>query len=377
MPYVPGQLELIRVFSLALAVLLALISITLRRDLQAILALSISGLAITVWIALEPAPDVALVQIVVDLMVTVILVLSLTRLPRVQREKALEFTFRQSKLTLVRDAAIAAGSGLVVAMIVYVSLATRPHTSLVTPYYEANAKLLTGAKDIVGAILIDFRSFDTLFEIAVYAMAGVGIHMLLHYAARKAGDREDPDPLPPAEGQHPATGITGLPTSPLLHLLANAILPLALLLAVIQMMYGHDQPGDGFTAGVFVSLAVGLWYVIFGYHRTKEQLPWLRSGYLIAAALLLAVVNGLLGLVFGQAILSPVDYGELLNLPLPAGFNLSSAFMYEVAIFLTVLGSTTYILDDLGRPKEADPESDALLVSIEEDQQPPAERNSS
>lgn len=376
-PAVPSRLDLLRLFTLGLAVLSSLITIYLRRDLYAILALSVSGLAVAVWFALEPAPDVALVQIVVDLLATVILVLSLTRLPRAQREKARELTFRQSRPGLLRDSLIALGSGLVVAILVYVSLSTRPHTSLVSPFYAANAKPLTGAKDIVGAILVDFRSFDTLFEIIVFAAAGLGIHTLLHYAARKAGDQEEPDPRPLAPDEHPALGVGGLPTSSLLHLLAYSLLPLAMLIAVIEMMYGHDQPGDGFTAGIVISLAVGFWYVIFGYHSTKKQLPWLRSGYLIAAGISIGLLDGLLSALVGTSFLSPVDYGRMLNLPLPAGFNLSNSFFFEVAICLTVLGSATYILDNLGRPKEADPESDALLRTFEGEQTPESTRRPS
>jgi multicomponent K+:H+ antiporter subunit A len=364
--------ELLRVFTLTLAMLSSLITVFIRRDLSAVLALGVSGLAVAVWFALEPAPDVALVQIIVDLLATVILVLSLARLPRAQREKAREFTYRQSRPGLLRDALIALASGLIVATLAYVSLVTRPHVSQVSPYYAENAKPLTGAKDIVGAILVDFRGFDTLFEIVVFACAGLGIHTLLHYAARKAGDREEAEPAPLAAGQHPVTGVGGLPTSPLLHLLAYALMPLALLLAAIQLMYGHDQPGDGFTAGVFVSLAVGFWYVVFGYQATKRQLPWLRSGYLIAAGLLLGLANGLLSALYRSAFMAPLDYGKLLHLPLPQGFNLSNSFIFEVSICLTVLGSATYILDNLGRPKELDLESDALLKAIE--QEPAAQK---
>jgi multisubunit Na+/H+ antiporter MnhB subunit len=174
---------------------------------------------------------------------------------------------------------------------------------------------------------------------------------------------------------HPTTGVTGLPTSPLLHLLAYALLPLAMLQAVIQMFYGHDQPGDGFTAGVFISLAIGFWYVVFGYQTVKKQLPWVRSGYLIGAGLVLALVNGFLGSVIvgdrrpGVGFLAPVDYGNLLNLPLPSGFNLSNSFFFEVAICLTVLGGATYILDNLGRPKELDVESDTLLIGLQKEQE--------
>ena len=63
---------------------------------------------------------------------------------------------------------------------------------LVTPFYEANAKTLTGARDIVGAIVVDFRALDTLVEIAVFALAGLGITMLLRQAARRDDDEGSP-----------------------------------------------------------------------------------------------------------------------------------------------------------------------------------------
>lgn len=363
-PQAPLALTLragLRLVALTLAMLSALITVFIGRDFAAILALGVSGLAIAVWYTLEPAPDVALVQVVVDILAMVILVLSLGRLPRVQREQAREFTFRQSRRGLARDGLIALASGLLVATLAYVALTSRPRESLVAPFYAANAKPLAGAKDIVGAILVDFRALDTLFEITVFACAGLGIHTLLHYAARKAGDREEPEPAPLVSGPHPVTGVGGLPTSSLLHLLAYALLPFALLLGVIYMLYGHDQPGDGFTAGVVISLAVGLWYVVFGYHATRAQLPWLRAGYLIGAGLTLGVLNGLLSALLGNSFLGPFNYGERLNLPLPQGVNLSNGFFFEVAICLAILGSATYILDNLGRPKEYDVESDALL----------------
>jgi multicomponent K+:H+ antiporter subunit A len=329
--------------------------------------LGISGLTVAVWMALEPAPDVALVQITVDLLATVILVLCLARLPRAQREKAQEFTFRQSRPGLVRDAVIALASGMVVAIMVFAALSSKPRISQVSPYFQINAKPLTGARDIVGAILVDFRGFDTLVEITVFASAGIGLYMLLHYAARKAGDREDPDPAFIPE-EHPTTGIVGPVTSPLLRLLAYSLLPLVLVLGIIQVLYGHDQPGDGFTAGVFIALAIDLYYIVFGYHSTKLQLPWLKPALLIAGGILLVLINGLLGTVLGTGFMSPVNYGQLIGLPLPQGFYLSNSFIFELAICLVVLGSAVYIVDNLGRPKEQDIESDALLTVLDQEQ---------
>ena len=59
----------------------AVASVLLKRDLAAIVALGASGLSVAVLMVLEPAPDVALVQIVVDILSVVILVLALRLLP--------------------------------------------------------------------------------------------------------------------------------------------------------------------------------------------------------------------------------------------------------------------------------------------------------
>jgi len=174
-PFMLDELAILRVFVLALATAAAGLSITLRRDFNAILALGASGLSVAVIMVLEPAPDVALVQVVVDILSVVILVLALTSLPREQRRRAWELTFKQSRWGLVRDVAIAAAAGSAVMLLTFFALTSRPRPSIVTPFYEANAKPLTGAADIVGAVVVDFRGFDTLIEIAVFGLAGLGV----------------------------------------------------------------------------------------------------------------------------------------------------------------------------------------------------------
>jgi uncharacterized MnhB-related membrane protein len=82
------ELVVLQFFSLLLVIVSAAASVIVKRDLPAILALGVSGLAVAVLMVLEPAPDVALVQVVVDILLTIILVLLLARLPRLQRQRA-------------------------------------------------------------------------------------------------------------------------------------------------------------------------------------------------------------------------------------------------------------------------------------------------
>ncbi len=314
------------------------------------------GLSVAVFMVLEPDPDLALVQMVVDLLAVVILVLALTRLPRSQRMRATELTYHQSRFSLFMDILVSAAIGIIVAWISLIALVTRPRESVITPFFAANAKLLTGAKDIVGAIVVDFRAFDTLVEITVFSIAGLGIFTLLLYASRLAGDQVVDEPISDKK-LFKTTGIGGPKTSPFVHALAYASLPFSLILAVIHMMYGHDQPGDGFTAGVIVGLVVAFWYVVFGYAEVNLRLKWLKPMLFISIGILLAVLNGICASYIRGNFLANVDYGEMLSIPLPKGFNLSTSFLFEVAIFLCVLGSISFILRALGHPRISDPSS--------------------
>jgi len=147
-------------------------------------------------------------------------------------------------------------------------------------------------------------------------------------------------------------GIGGTQPSPFVRALARILLPMMLILGAVQMMYGHDQAGDGFTAGVIISLAIAFWYVVFGYEETRRQLPWLRPFSLIGAGLLLVILDASLAAVLTGSFFANLDYGAMLGLPLPKGFALSTSFLFEVAICLTVLGGASMTLGALGHPKD-------------------------
>jgi multisubunit Na+/H+ antiporter MnhB subunit len=358
-------LSILRIFALVVVISAAAASVFIRRDFAAILTLGAMGLGVAVLIVLEPAPDVALVQIIVDLLAVVILVLALTRLPRSQRAQARKLTFKQSRPGLVRDILVSAGVGGIVAWIALIALSTRPRENIVTSFYEANAKLLTGAKDIVGAIVVDFRAFDTLIEITVFSIAGLGIFTLLLYASRWAGDQVSDEPIPAATTLN-TTGIGGAVTSSFIHALAYFSLPFSIILALVHILYGHDQPGDGFTAGVIVGLVIAFWYVVFGYAEVKARLWWLRPNLLISSGILLALLSGTLAALINGDFLSNVDFGALLNIPLPRGIYLSTSLLFEAAIFLSVLGSISYVLSALGHPRLSDTRSVAEVKRLEQ-----------
>ena len=371
---VPGfdfslELLLLRIFTMGLAITAAIATVLLRRDLFAVLAMGVSSLSIALIFILEPAPDVALVQIVVDILATVILVLALIRLPRPQRQEASEFTYRQGRIGLTRDLILAAGGGIFMTLLTLGALTSRPRQSLVAPFYAENAKAMTGATDIVGAIVVDFRAFDTLIEICVFSVAGYGIYSLLRYTLRKSGDRDELVISAVGKPLH-SSGMGGAHLSPLIRSLAILALPVAILLAFTQIIYGHDQPGDGFTAGVIVGLSVGLWYIVYGYHETRARLFWVKPARLIAIGLTMAVLTALLPLLLGGSVFSHVDFGQLWSLPLPKGASLSTSMFFELAICIAVTGGILSILGALGHPKDDEGDSELLAPAAEGSETP-------
>lgn len=342
------EFDIIRLIALLATVSAAVATVLIKRDFFAVLALGASGLGMAIYMAVEPAPDVALVQIVVDILATLILILAIGRLPRPQRLAAQMLNRGINWANL----GVATAGGLLVSMISYAALVSRPRPSIVSPFYIESSKKLTGASDIVGAIIVDFRALDTLIEIAVFSLAGLGIFTLLRFATKT--HKDGGEALQALEWNAgpiiQSFGVGGKQTSTYLHVIGNIMLPITLMIGAIHMIYGHDQPGDGFTAGVIISLGIGLKYVIFGFRETRRRLWWLHSESLIGLAILLVLFNGAMAAWLNGAFLSPLDYGAVLGLPLPAGVKFSSGFLFEVAIAMAVLGSVSLMLDTLGRP---------------------------
>lgn len=344
------ELALLRLVALFLVCGSAFACIVLPGDFSAILAFGASGLGVAVLMVLEPATDVALVQIVVDVLLVMILVLALTRMPREKLAALRHLATRTSQSSRTRDALVAGAFGLVVMFMSLSALLSRPRTSELSPFFEAMTKPATGSSSIVGTILTDFRGLDTLFEIAVFGIAGVGIYTLIRFASAKHKDGAADTPGIPERMPLTSLGVGGSRKTPLLRVLSHIMLPLTLVMGICDILYGHDQTGDGFTAGVIISIGIGFQYMVFGYSETKSRMPWLKPSGLVGWGLVLALASGVGGLFMSGHYFSHADFGKLWEIPLPKGVHLSSSMLFEVAICLSVVGSVSLMLNTLGRP---------------------------
>jgi len=159
--------EIIVASILAMAVYLA---VTTPSRLTAVVATSVVGYCICLQFVFYSAPDLAMTQFTIDTLTVVLFVLVLFRLP-----PFLNFANRSAR---IRDGILAGAFGLIIALI-SIQVLNQPFDDAVSRFYGDNAYLLAKGKNVVNVILVDFRGFDTMFEIVVLSIAAIGVVSLL------------------------------------------------------------------------------------------------------------------------------------------------------------------------------------------------------
>ncbi|WP_061288605.1 monovalent cation/H+ antiporter subunit A [Azotobacter vinelandii] len=295
-----------------------------RNHLAALLVISGSGLLVALVFARFSAPDLALTQLAVEMVTIVLLLLALFFLPERSPPES-------DSLRLLRDLLLAAASGILVALLAYAVL-TRPYESIAAFFLE-NSLTGGGGANVVNVILVDFRGFDTLGEISVLAIAAVGVSALLHglHLPHPPVDRERPR----SADHHPL----------ILRQLARALLPMAMLLSAFLFLRGHNLPGGGFIAGLVTAVALILQCIALGLSWAGARLRFSFHA-MAAAGLLLAALTGLGSWAFGRPFLTSA-FGHF-SLPLIGDFELATAMLFDLGVYLVVVGAALSILCGIG-----------------------------
>jgi multicomponent K+:H+ antiporter subunit A len=135
--------------------------------------------------------------------------------------------------------------------------------------------------------------------------------------------------------------------TPLLRLVPLAVLPISFLLSFSHLLGAERAPGDGFTAGIISSLGLTLSYLSFGFreaHRRFARVPFER---LLWVGLAVAFLASVLPLLYGEPLLGG---GELrLEIPLVGELSPSRGLLFDLGIYLSVVGGTMTALDALER----------------------------
>jgi multicomponent Na+:H+ antiporter subunit A len=323
-----------------LAVAVASITTTfVRRHVTLALVLSSAGFVLAVVYALYAAPNVVLVAVLVETMLTVLLVATLQLIPY-------EVLHRQAELPpvrLARKVLVSAVAGAFAFVVAWGALSQPPAGQTVAEDHVRLA-LEAHASNVVTAILADFRALDTLGEITVVALVLLGVATLLGEArpgVSPAGGGPAGEPVSVAEASQPAARTVTRAVARLLYLPT-------LLVAAAILVKGFVEPGDDFSAGVVAALGVLLRYLAFGHADSKRLLPVRYATAIAFAGLLVALSVAALPLFFGEAILthSPPPGTEPVHL---GTLELMTAVLFDSGVFLLVFGFAVGVVSFFAR----------------------------
>jgi multicomponent Na+:H+ antiporter subunit A len=163
----------IRSFELIVAMLMlaaAFVTVWVPSRIGAIVAMGVIGYGLALIFVDFGAPDLAMTQLLIETMTVILFVWVIYRLPKLKGGSA-----RPQRLS---NAVVAAASGLLMSILVLVALSVREGSRL-SGFFAENSYVLAHGRNIVNVIIVDFRALDTLGEIVVLALAGVGVYTLL------------------------------------------------------------------------------------------------------------------------------------------------------------------------------------------------------
>jgi multicomponent K+:H+ antiporter subunit A len=317
--------------------------------LVAITLMGGAGLVTCVTFVWFSAPDLALTQIVVEVVTTTLFLLGLRWLPMRIEEIRDRVTLRD-RARRARDLLLAIGAGTGLAALSY-ALLTRPAPHSISPFFLSRALPEGGGSNVVNVMLVDFRAFDTIGEITVLSAVALTVYALLRRFRPPAESIEQPqqqrvlpadvvtDLVKPRIAEEAARGYMMVPA-----VIARLLLPVSVVVAVHIFLRGHNEPGGGFVAGLAVAIAMLTQYIVSGTLWVEARTR-LRPARWIAVGLLLGAGTGLGAVAIGYPFLT--SHTAHVSVPLIGEVHFPSATFFDLGVFTVVVGATLLILTAL------------------------------
>ena len=371
-PKIPGSIVFVTLWLLAIACALGAAWQAKYHRLAALTMVSVCGLMTCITFVWFSAPDLALTQLVVEVVTTVLILLGLRWLPRrIEEVSPLPNTLRKARIRRVRDFLLSTVVGSGMALLSYAML-TRQTPNDISSFYLSRALPEGGGSNVVNVMLVDFRGFDTLGEITVLGAVALTVYALLRRFRPSKESMQLPaqqrqlapdvatDLINPRQASDTALGYMMVPA-----VLVRLLLPIALVVSFYLFMRGHNQPGGGFVAGLVMSVAFILQYMVAGTQWVEAQMS-LRPMRWMGFGLFSATLTGLGALFAGYPFLTTHTWH--FSLPVLGDIHIASALFFDVGVYAMVVGSTLLMLTALGHQsvRAHKPSNQAKVVATTE-----------
>ena len=328
---------------LAVAVLTCLAAICvplLTGRLAAALVTGVSGFAVALLFLVDDAPDLAFTQLAAETVSLIVFVLVLRRLdpnfvrtPRSRRRAA--------------HLALAVATGIVLSSLTYLGAAARQAPTVASEYTELAER--SGFGNVVSAIIVDYRSWDTLGESSVIAICAAGVTSLVfaRRAASALGRRRSPRAAePPEEGGWLAARPSAmLQRSLQLEVVARLTYHTILLVSLYLLFHGENGLGGGFVAGLLAGLGLTMRYLAGGRYELAAAAP-VDAGVLLGVGMAVSAGTALLGYAWGDTVLAPAHF--TVHLPVTGELTVYSSLLFDIGVYVLVIGLVLDILRSFG-----------------------------
>ncbi len=371
-PKIPGSIVFVTLWLLAIACALGAAWQAKYHRLAALTMVSVCGLMTCITFVWFSAPDLALTQLVVEVVTTVLILLGLRWLPRrIEEVSPLPSSLRKARIRRLRDFLLSTVVGGGMALLSYAML-TRQTPNDISSFYLSRALPEGGGSNVVNVMLVDFRGFDTLGEITVLGAVALTVYALLRRFRPSKESMQLPaqqrqlapdvatDLVNPRQASDTALGFMMVPA-----VLVRLLLPIALVVSFYLFMRGHNQPGGGFVAGLVMSVAFILQYMVAGTQWVEAQMS-LRPMRWMGFGLFSATLTGIGALFVGYPFLTTHTWH--FSLPLLGDIHVASALFFDVGVYAMVVGSTLLMLTALGHQsvRAHKPSNQAKVVAATE-----------
>ena len=311
--------------------------------LAALVTLGGVGLIVCVTFAWLSAPDLAVTQLLVEVVTTVLILLGLRWLPkRAEGSEKLAFRARARRL---QDLILALACGIGMMLISY-AVMTTPVPDAIANYFLDNAYSEGGGRNVVNVILVDFRGFDTLGEITVLGVVALTVYALLRRFRPAPDSMETPEQQQnqnrfDEEIPERSEGDTVRDYLLVPSVIMQWMFPVIVTFSVYIFMRGHDLPGGGFSAGLALSIGFLLQYLAGGTRWAEDRIRILPLRWM-GVGLLTAAVTGAGAWLLGYPFLT--SHFRYLDVPIIGKVPAATALLFDLGVFMLVVGSTVLIL---------------------------------
>ncbi|KKG14482.1 monovalent cation/H+ antiporter subunit A [Methanosarcina sp. 2.H.T.1A.6] len=169
----------------ALMIVAALGAAIIPKYLPAVLSLSALGFLVSLLYMYLKAPDLAMTQVCVETLSTIIFILAIIKIPQKFKEPM------PAGKVMVNFAISAVVTFAVFALMVNANAGMLAPFESFSHYFIDKSLQMTGGLNVVNVIVVDFRGYDTIGEISVLSLAALGVYNLILSRAGKAEGGEE------------------------------------------------------------------------------------------------------------------------------------------------------------------------------------------